>query len=263
MLQVQQAEQIKQADQIQQTEQVRSYERSLARCAESRTRADRPRVFRMEGREWDLADGVFAPVHSPSTRVGLDFLGLSAGSAPAPAGRRGSFLEVGCGTGLIAVCAALHGHDRVVATDINADAVRNTELNIARHGVADRVRAVHSDLFTALPAGERFDTIFWSSNYVLAPAGYHYRHDHERAYVDPGYTTHRRFLQEAPGWTTPGGRALLHFSSRGDLDRLRCIAAETGTDLVELGVTIVMEGDEPVSHLLFQITRQPLARGAR
>ncbi|MER5749389.1 methyltransferase domain-containing protein [Streptomyces sp. NPDC002088] len=246
---------MQQAQQTQQTQQVRSYERSLARCAESRTRADRPRVFTMEGREWDLLDGVFAPVHSPSTRVGLEFLGMTGPAAPAVADR-GSFLEVGCGTGLIAVLAALRGHDRVVATDINAEAVRNAELNIARHDVGGRARAVHSDLFGALPEGDRFDTVFWSSNYVLAPAGYRYQHDHERAYVDPGYLTHSRFLAEAPHWTTPGGRALLHFSSRGDMSQLRRIAEETGRDLVELGVSIVMENDEPVSHYLFQITEQ-------
>ncbi|CQR65199.1 methyltransferase domain-containing protein [Streptomyces leeuwenhoekii] len=245
---------MQQVQQAEKTDQVRSYERSLARSAESRTRADRPRVFTMEGRAWDLLDGVFAPVHSPSTRLGLEFLGLTADAAPTGTAR-GSFLEVGCGTGLIAVCAALHGHERVVAADINTAAVRNAELNIARHGVADRVRAVHSDLFSALPAGERFDTVFWSSNYVLAPAGYRYRHDHERAYVDPGYATHRRFLAEVLDRTAPGGRALLHFSSRGDMDLLRRLAGETGTKLVELAATVIVEGDDPVSHYLLRITR--------
>lgn len=58
--------------------QTQSYERSLARCAESRTRADRPRVFSMRGYEWDLLDEVFAPIHSPSTETALDFLGLGS-----------------------------------------------------------------------------------------------------------------------------------------------------------------------------------------
>ncbi|WP_307825486.1 methyltransferase domain-containing protein [Streptomyces sioyaensis] len=151
----------------------RSHVRSLARCEAARTHQDLPRVFTLRGRDWDLLDEVFAPDLSPSTELALDFLGLSAPSAPLGAGpapvSRGRMLEIGSGAGVVSVLAALSGYDRVVAADINEHAVRNTGLNIARHGVGDRVRAVHSDLFAALPPAERFDTVFWSSNYVLAP----------------------------------------------------------------------------------------------
>lgn len=233
--------------------QTQSYERSLARCAESRTRADRPRVFSMRGYEWDLLDEVFAPVHSPSTETALDFLGLGSPGEDEPAPRLGAFLEIGCGAGVISVLAALAGCDRVVAADINPKAVRNTELNAARHDMTGRMRVVHSDLFQALDPQERFDTVFWSSNYVLAPDGYRYDNDHERAYVDPGYAAHRRFLAEATGRLTPDGRALLHFSSRGNLPLLRGLAEECGRELRQVGSVLVPEGDGPVEHLLLEI----------
>lgn len=228
-----------------------SYERSLGRSRASLTRADRPRVFSMFDREWDLFPEVFAPVYSPSTWVGVDFLGLDR---PRPAG--GSFLEVGCGTGLVAVLAALGGFERVVASDINALAVENAAANARRHGVEDRLRSVHSDLFDALGPQERFDTIFWSSNYVLAPEDYRYGSPHEQAYVDPGYRAHRRFLVEAPHRVTPGGRALLHFSDRGDVAALYRMAEEAGRELVLVDARRVREceyGDDMVEHLLFQI----------
>ncbi|MFF5444583.1 methyltransferase domain-containing protein [Streptomyces sp. NPDC012888] len=230
--------------------EIRDYERSLARSNQSRTRADRPREFEMRGRTWDLMNEVFAPVYSPSTSVALDFLGWTE-KVEAP--RSGSMLEVGCGTGVIAVMGALAGCDRVVASDINPWAVANARLNAARHGVADRVRAVQSDLFEGLDPEERFDLVFWSSNYVLAPAGHRYDSDHDKAYVDPGYAVHRRFLAGVCERLTPGGSALLHFSSRGDLDLLHRMAAETGRELRTLDTRTVVEGDHLVDHLLLEI----------
>ncbi|MBE8471481.1 methyltransferase domain-containing protein [Streptomyces justiciae] len=236
------------------TPQVQDYQRSLERSRQSLNRADRPDVFTLAGRQWDLLDEVFAPVYSPSTGVALDFLGLTGPGVEEV--RRGSFLEIGCGTGAIAVTAALAGHTPVVASDINVRAVENAAVNARRHAMTDRVRAVHGDLFSGLDAGERFDTVFWSSNYVLGPDHYEYRSAHERVYVDAGYRTHRRYLEQAPLRTTSGGRALLHFSSRGDHPRLTRIAEETGRELRVLNSCRVREGEygnEIVEHLLLQI----------
>ncbi|MEV5724391.1 methyltransferase domain-containing protein [Streptomyces pharetrae] len=234
---------------------LKSYERSLERSRISLTREDRPRVFTLCGEEWDLLDEVFAPVFSPSTGVALELLGLNQ-RPPVPCS--GSFLEVGCGTGVIAVMGALAGYDRVVASDINPRAVENAALNAERHGVTDRLRAVHSDLFSGLEEGERFDTVFWSSNYVMGPETYEYQSVHECAYVDPGYRAHRRYLEQAPDRVTPGGRALLHFSDRGDLPALYRVADATGRRLRVLESCRVREGeygDDVVEHMLIEITR--------
>ncbi|MFD0023533.1 50S ribosomal protein L11 methyltransferase [Streptomyces sp. NPDC058382] len=241
---------------------VQCYERSLQRSHTSLTRDDRPRVFSMAGREWDLLDEVFAPVYSPSTATAIGFLGLAGGGASEPVVPSsepplsgGAFLEIGCGSGVIAVLGALAGCPRVVAADISRPAVRNTALNAERHGVRDRLAAVHSDLFSGL-GGERFDTVFWSSNYVRAPDTYTYGSIHEAAYVDPGYRTHRRFLAEAPHAVTGNGRVLLHFSDRGDVDRLHEIAAECGRTLSTVARELMVEGEygsEPVEHMLLEV----------
>ncbi|MFF7436989.1 50S ribosomal protein L11 methyltransferase [Streptomyces sp. NPDC008122] len=204
----------------------------------------------MADREWDLLDGVFAPPFSPSTGVAMELLGLTG---PGREPWRGSFLEVGCGTGVIAVSAALAGCDRVTALDISEQAVRNTGMNAARHGVADRVKVLHSDLFDGLAGGERFDVVYWHSNFVLAPSAYRYETMHERAYVDPGYRAHRRFLAEAPSYLTGGGRVLLHFSDRGDLASLHAIAEECGRELRALRGRSDREGGDAVEHTLFEI----------
>ncbi|MGP3951758.1 methyltransferase domain-containing protein [Streptomyces sp. 7N604] len=213
----------------------------------------------MRGRDWDLLDEVFAPIYSPSTGIALDFLGLGSGpgltdgtAEAEQAPLKGSLLEIGCGTGIIAVTAALAGCGPVVAADISERAVENAARNAARHGVSDRVRAVHGDLFSGLGPGERFDTIFWSSNYVRAPEDYEYRSVHERAYVDAGYAVHRRYLAEAPQWLTAGGSVLLHFSNRGDVEGLNAIAAATGRELRVLATRSVPEGTDMVEHMLLE-----------
>ncbi|PJN19056.1 methyltransferase [Streptomyces sp. CB02120-2] len=233
--------------------QVQSFERSIHRSRMSLTRPDRPKLFTMCGREWDLLDEVFAPVFSPSTGIALEFLGLNEPTTARPAG---SFLEIGCGSGVTTVMAALAGFDRVVGSDISPRAVENTAVNAERHGVGGRLSAVHSDLFSGLAESDRFDTVFWSSNYVMAPDSYEYESVHERAYVDTGYRAHRRYLEQAPHWLTPTGSALLHFSDRGDLPALHRIADETGRELRTLRSERVREGEygqDMVEHMLIEI----------
>lgn len=54
-------------------------------------------------------------------------------------------LDLGCGTGILAIAAARVLRRPVVAADIDPVAVRNAAENAARNGVADRVRAVTTD----------------------------------------------------------------------------------------------------------------------
>lgn len=181
-----------------------------------------PTTFRLLDREWDLLPGVFAPTYCVST-------GFFTESVPFPVG--GSFLEVGCGSGVTAVTAAARGCARVAATDISATAVENTRLNAARHGLADRIELHHGDMFDGLGPGDRFDLIFWNSPFIDAvPGGQHddLREQLGQAVFDPGYRAHRRYLTEAGGRLTAKGRLLLGFSDLGDHDTLRRLGADAG-----------------------------------
>ncbi|HZS32756.1 MAG TPA: 50S ribosomal protein L11 methyltransferase [Methylomirabilota bacterium] len=72
-----------------------------------------------------------------STRTCLELLErvLARGAVPAA-------LDVGCGSGILAIAAARLGVERVQAIDLDPDAVAATEANAARNGVAGRVHAV-------------------------------------------------------------------------------------------------------------------------
>jgi release factor glutamine methyltransferase len=175
--------------------------------------------FELLGRHWTLLPDVFAPTYTPVTELFTAWI-------PYPVG--GALLEIGSGTGVTAVSAALAGCRRVTALDISSAAVENTRRNVERHGVADRVDVRHSDLFDALPADERFDVIYWNSNFVEAPSDFVNASDLHHAFFDPGYETHRRYLLEAPYHLSERGRLLLGFSDLGSWEQLRAACDAAG-----------------------------------
>lgn len=67
-------------------------------------------------------------------------------------------LDIGCGTGVLAVQLALNGAEQVKAIDIQEQAVANTLANAFRNGVADQIVAEAVDLYTYLP-DETYDVI--------------------------------------------------------------------------------------------------------
>ncbi|OJT26084.1 hypothetical protein BO221_09675 [Archangium sp. Cb G35] len=165
---------------------------------------------------------VFRNVFSPK------YLPAAENFARALPFRRGMhFLEIGPGIGVISVAAALAGAERVVAIDINQDAVDNTRANFVKHGVEARADARQGDLFSALRPGEKFDLIFWNVPFL---------HETppelgllERSITDPNYETVKRYMLEGLEQLRPGGRLTAGFSSTiGDLRFLEAIAQAAG-----------------------------------
>ena len=67
-------------------------------------------------------------------------------------------LDVGCGTGILAVQLGLNGADHVHAIDIDGRAVANTLANAFRNAVHDRITAATVDIFPWVP-DERYEVI--------------------------------------------------------------------------------------------------------
>lgn len=183
----------------------------------------RQSVFEWVGRTWDLLDDVWPPAYSPGGELYADLI---------PFGAMTSFLEMGCGTGIMSVLAALAGCRVVVGLDINPAAVRNTEMNAERHGVADRVTARVSDLYSAVQPGERFDGIYWNPPFLDAPEEDIDSSIWHETMFDPAYSKLRRFLREGLDLLNPGGRMYLWFGEAlGNPTLVRDLADEVGIDL--------------------------------
>lgn len=114
------------------------------------------------------------------------------------------FLEVGTGTGLVALHAARHG--RAVATDANREAVRLARTNAGRNGLPLEVVLTH------LMAGLRgpFDVVAFNPPYLEGPP----RDDLDRAWHGghQGSEVSLRFLADLDRVLSPKGRAYLLLS---------------------------------------------------
>jgi ribosomal protein L11 methyltransferase len=76
--------------------------------------------------------------------------------------RPGRVLDLGTGTGLLAIAALKAGADFAVATDLDADSVDTARANAAANQATARFRALHAKGFAARHIHERapYDTVF-------------------------------------------------------------------------------------------------------
>jgi release factor glutamine methyltransferase len=118
-------------------------------------------------------------------------------------------LDMGTGSGLLALCAARRGA-RVAAADINPNAVACTEGNAAANGLQERVTVIQSDLFEGIAPQQRFDYIFWNPPFYPREAD---SVSGNAWYAGEGYLLLRRFADTAGGHLNPGGKIVIIFSS--------------------------------------------------
>ncbi|WP_419189691.1 methyltransferase [Stieleria marina] len=142
-----------------------------------------------------------------------------------------SVLEIGTGTGLVAILCAQNGADSVVATDINPAAVANARYNAAMlaEEMELEVRSVSTDAptaFAVIKDKEKFDLIIsnppWEDGKIAKPA------DH--AFYDPDFELMDSLLDGLPKHLNPGGRCLLAYGHAPAIVRLRDQAKQRGFD---------------------------------
>ncbi len=115
--------------------------------------------------------------------------------------RAGSWLDIGTGSGVVALSAAVRGTPRVIAADVNPRVPAFVRLGAALNGVAEAVTALESDLMHAVPPG-RHDVITFNVPLLFGEGDVLWRNAPE----GPGLL--RRFLADLG--PRLGGEALIH-----------------------------------------------------
>jgi methylase of polypeptide subunit release factors len=100
-------------------------------------------------------------------------------------------LDIGTGAGIQAVFAAQKA-SKVVATDLNQDAVDDTAYNAKFHDLAHIIDSRQGDLFGPVKKGETFDTIIFNIDYPYNDKG------------DALWEVHERFFREVNNYMKPG-----------------------------------------------------------
>ena len=144
------------------------------------------------------------------------------------AGKR--VLDMGTGTGVLAILAARLDASEVTASDNNPNAVENARLNVTRLGMEHMVRVCGpSELFDGL-VGEAFDVILFNAPWVQGKAATLY----DRAIYDEGYALIRKFFASVGDHLEADGRIFLQYSNiselkgEGSISHLKEVIAEAG-----------------------------------
>ena len=124
-------------------------------------------------------------------------------------------VDIGTGSGILALAAARAGSEYVTATDINPNAALTAAENARANGMGDRVTAVCTDLLSAFAPRPLFDVILSSppkhagEPRNLADRGWH---------AGPNYRDIEVLFKQSRERLKPGGRLYVMLSSDSDLD---------------------------------------------
>lgn len=174
---------------------------------------------------------VYSPVIFPGAQKQADI----------PLKKGDYFLEIGCGTRIFSVLAALEGADFVCATDINPDAIANTLENAQLHHVSNKMKVLQGDMFSPLKKDDLFDIIFFNIPFCHRNKKTEDLTMLARSLYDPEHDLLYRFLKEGKEYLKPSGKMLLGYSTtHGDVDLMYQWAKEYGWN-----VTLISKvGDE-------------------
>ncbi|MFH0973178.1 MAG: HemK2/MTQ2 family protein methyltransferase [Candidatus Micrarchaeota archaeon] len=156
---------------------------------------------------------------SPSVYEPAEDSELLAEAVASDAGVRGVVLDVGTGSGLQAIVAARkRGVARVVATDVNPEALKLASENAAANGVAGKIVFIESDLFERVPH-KKFDCVVFNPPYLPTAKKEKVRGTLNAAFDGGGAKGRRvtdRFLRGVKRFLAPNGVLLLVQSSLSD-----------------------------------------------
>lgn len=172
------------------------------------------RMYTYKGIRLVIPPAVFHPGFFFSTRLLLRYI------AKLPLKGK-SFLELGAGSGLIAMYAAREGA-QVTASDINQVAVHSLEMNSSSNRIS--LTVIHSDLFKNIP-WQRFDVVALNPPYYKkqpqTPADYAWYCGEQGEYFQQLFSSLRAYIHAQ-------SKVLMVLSDGCDIGMIKEMAVEHG-----------------------------------
>ena len=176
-----------------------------------------PYTTKVFGKEIIVFPDVMSPKYDWSGVFGVETL---------PDVRNKTVLELGCGSGIISLFAALRGAESVDAVDINPAAVANTNENFAKHDIQN-AKAFRSDLFSEID--KQYDVVIFNLPYH----GNKPQDILEHGVADEGYAMMKRFIVNLPKYMKDGGIADIGFSVSGDTKLLLAQFEKSDLEIIQ------------------------------
>jgi release factor glutamine methyltransferase len=156
-----------------------------------------------------VMDGVFTP--DPAVSLSSVMIANSVGSLEGK-----TVLDMGCGTGALAIYALKRGALKALAVDIDEHARENAQLNIQNSGYSNVIEIRRSDIFDNIK--ESFDIIF--ANLPI--------NDHFWKSDSGTLAIAERFISSYRSHLNKNGLAYLAWGSFGDVVGLRAFLKRNG-----------------------------------
>ena len=148
-------------------------------------------------------------------------------------------LDVGTGTGALAIWAAQHNATSVIAVDIAAAAVTNAQRNVERHGLADHIEVRTGNVFSSIAPSESFDIILAN----LPGRNKAAVDDTSAAQWDTDFRAHRALFEGARSHLRTGGIIYMVKANYPDLTEMVDLAETYGYEVTALGRSTPEEGN--------------------
>jgi len=133
-------------------------------------------------------------------------------------------LDVGTGSGVLAIFAALLGARRVVAVDWNEYAVINAITNVKLYGLETKINVRAGDVFDVINKDEKFDVIIANLPFMNRLA----RDIVETSIWDTNLYTNRKFFSHVRDFLAPGGRVYITQANFGAVEEISKLARNAG-----------------------------------